>query len=333
MIATGNAVASRAVGSGSAAVAAAANGINSSTLSALMASVEEEEDVVDDALDEELAGSSAVEAAVPLPADDVVTSDDRVALVEWESLEWRAVQRQARPWLATAAVASEDSLGIERRATEAGPGNPATGTTSAPALIGTPGPVLRPRWIFGASLQRSHGSARFAFFGSGADDPAAALAASDMSATSAAAAASPVTGASRWRGLVWPAGRTAVVASERTDGSGWNQAFYAGHAASITCVATGNDPSTGRPVIATASRGAHSLVQVWDAITCALLRSLRPPHHRGACQLAFSPAALGRATGTSLLASIGLDARHRLVIHDWRTGDVMASSPTHHRYV
>jgi microtubule-associated protein-like 6 len=61
---------------------------------------------------------------------------------------------------------------------------------------------------------------------------------------------------------------------------------------------------------------------VWDTQTLVTLTEL-VGHYAGVTHVAFSPTAEGGEG--KLLASVGLDDHHSLIVHDWRSGAIVAS--------
>jgi WD40 repeat protein len=195
--------------------------------------------------------------------------------------------------------------------------------SSSEALLASATPFLRRSWMFGATLQRSRNSVRYVPI-----SPSTVLDPLTMRHEDASEFAGPA--------VVWPAGRTIVIARKRRDGSGWSQCYFNGHLGPVQCITVGSDPSTGRVVVASGSKERGGGLRVWSAEggggSGSLVADLSRAHHRGVSHVAFRPHAEGRRS-QALLASVGMDARHRVMVHDWRTGEVVAECPTHHRRV
>ncbi|CAM9463991.1 unnamed protein product, partial [Phaeothamnion confervicola] len=113
--------------------------------------------------------------------------------------------------------------------------------------------------------------------------------------------------------VIYFAGRLGVsyeVATHR-------QSFNFDHADDVTCLAMHPEGE----VVATGEVGTVPKIVVWNAVTTATIAILSGIHRGAVAHLAFS-------LGGRLLASVGDDVYHTLVVYVWRQGSVVFAAPT-----
>jgi hypothetical protein len=76
---------------------------------------------------------------------------------------------------------------------------------------------------------------------------------------------------------------------------------------------------------AAAQVGRVPKLLVWDSKSLVTLSQLHG-HTMGVTHVAFGYKTLDKDASV-LLASVGLDPQHRVLVHNWKTGQVVASQP------
>lgn len=108
---------------------------------------------------------------------------------------------------------------------------------------------------------------------------------------------------------VFPAATLGVV--QRRDPR--RQAFFGEHAEAVTALAVRCLPSREQTLVATGEGGSDPRIALWDAESMRSLATIRGAHSAGVARLAISDSG-------ALLASVGSDRDHTLVIHALEQG-------------
>jgi len=103
------------------------------------------------------------------------------------------------------------------------------------------------------------------------------------------------------------------------------QKFMSGHTDTIISVATKDikKKKGSFSYVATGEMGRFPKIIIWESTTMKIVQTLSSPdgHQRGVSRLAFSP------SGT-VLASIGLDKQHTMILYNWKKGVQLVKYPT-----
>lgn len=114
-------------------------------------------------------------------------------------------------------------------------------------------------------------------------------------------------------GIIFPAAKLGIVLNRRTH----TQTFYRGHSDDVVAVAV----HPNRKIVATGQLGRHPRLCIWDSKSLSTLRVFEGHHQRAICAMSFS-------SDGKLLASIGQDRDHSMVLYDWENGTVKATVKT-----
>lgn len=111
--------------------------------------------------------------------------------------------------------------------------------------------------------------------------------------------------------IVYFAAGVAIVHDLSTN----TQKFFRGHTDDIVSIAY----HPGLKVVATGEQGKVPAIFVWDVKTCQQLAKIAGFHKRAVVSLSFSE-------NGSRIASVGLDDDHSLAVHEWGSGQSLATS-------
>jgi WD40 repeat protein len=119
--------------------------------------------------------------------------------------------------------------------------------------------------------------------------------------------------------VVYTAATLGVVINASTR----RQKFMSGHTDTIISLASSHVrlKKGSYSYVATGEIGRNPKIIIWETGSMQPTQTLVGVHKRGIAQLAFSPSGV-------LLASIGLDKNHTLIIHEWKTGIELSKTPT-----
>ena len=109
-----------------------------------------------------------------------------------------------------------------------------------------------------------------------------------------------------------------IVLMRQSDGGGRVQRFYREHTDNVMCFRMHGNGK----ICASGQVGRTPKLLVWDTQSLVTVSEL-VGHYGGVSHVSFSPTAEGGEG--KLLASVGLDEHHSLIIHDWRSGAIVAS--------